>query len=636
MKAAAKTAGMSSPGPGGPIGFELTGEAHRMSLIAIEVGAAMRAVVAGAAAAAAKGLKKSMTVACAALCLFALLGVSALAPALAAPKSELDASWAVEEGYSLRVLARGFALPTSLAAVPQPSAEPGAPKLFVTELRGAIKVIANDDSVSEFARIATFAPKMEWPAREAEAGMAGICLDPEHGYVFVTYAYRDASGILRNGISRLRAQPHTFAGKAQEQRDIGRFLAGEPSTFSHQIGNCVVHGGLLYVSIGDAGNPALTAKVESSLGKVLRLTLDGEPAPGNPFASGGGLAPRVYALGLRNPFGLAFAGERLFAAENGIELDRFLELAIGRDYHWDGTDASIAMNAAAVFVPTIGPVQMVHATPGSEGLRASDHDRFLIAASDNKQGPGVVVVDYASSNGSVLAAPHHLVRYEGKQEGVAVTGVALTRDGVCFVPILPVDGSGVVLVTRYQPAAAHSSIIGKSTKGSLLAASGCLGCHSRAGAGGRVGPALDDNPLRIRIETRVLDPSYVQQVARLDAIKDPTVAEGRNARQEVLAAAPDTRARVWVVNRLLNPKFDDADAQMPNLNLTREKAEALASELLEPSTLERRLAALSDKRFLKGALAGAFATALLALMVALFRRPLGRILPRVWPRARSQ
>ncbi len=155
--------------------------------------------------------------------------------------------------------------------------------------------------------------------------MAGICLDPDHGYVFVTYAYRDASGILRNGISRLRAQPHTFAGKAQEQRDIGGFLAGDASALSHQIGNCVVHGGFLYVSIGDGGNPALSAKLESSLGKVLRLTLDGEPAPGNPFASGPGLAPRVFAFGLRNPFGLAFAGERLFAAENGVALDRVLE-----------------------------------------------------------------------------------------------------------------------------------------------------------------------------------------------------------------------------------------------------------------------------------------------------------------------
>jgi hypothetical protein len=563
------------------------------------------------------------------LCLFALLGISAVPPVLAAPpKSELDASWAVEEGYSLRVLARGFSLPTSLAAVAKPSADPGAPKLFVTELRGVIKVIANDDSVSEFARVSTFTPKKDFPDWEGEAGMAGVCLDPDHGYVFVTYAYRDASGILRNGISRLRAQPHTFAGKAQEQRDIGRFLAREISAFSHQIGNCVVHGGLLYVAIGDAGNPTLSADVKSSLGKVLRLTLDGEPAPGNPFASGAELAPRVFAMGLRNPFGLAFAGERLFAAENGVELDRFLELVVGRDYRWNGTDASIAMNAAAVFVPTIGPAQMVHAAPRTDGLRPSDHDRFLIAASNGKQGPGVVVVDYALSTSSVLAAPHHLVRYEGKQQGAAVTGVALTRDGICFVPILPVDGNGVVLVARYQPAAAHNGIIGKSISGNLLAANGCLGCHSHSGVGGRVGPALDINSLLTRIETRVLSAAYAQQVARLDAIKDATVAAGRNARHEVLAAEPDARVRVWIINRLLNPKFDEPDAQMPNLNLTREKAEALASEMLGQSRAERWLGVVTGKHFLGGALAGIVATALLAFVVARFGRPLWRLLLR--------
>ena len=554
------------------------------------------------------------------LCLSALLGVSAVPWALAASKSELDTSWAVEEGYSLRVLAGGFSLPTSLAAVPQSSAEPGAPKLFVTELRGAIKVVANDNSVSEFARVTTFTPKKDWPDWEGEAGMAGICLDPEHGYVFVTYAYRDESGILRNGISRLRAQPHTFAGKAQEQRDIGRFLASETSAFSHQIGNCVVYGGLLYVAVGDAGNPGLSANLGSSLGKVLRLTLDGEPAPGNPFAGGAALAPRVFAFGLRNPFGLAFAGDRLFAAENGIVLDRFLELVVGRDYHWNGTDASIAMNAAAVFVPTIGPAQMIHVAPGTAGLRPADHDRFLIAASNGKQGPGVVVVDYARSNSSVLSAPRHLVRYEGEQGNMAVVGVAMTRDGLCFVPILPVDGTGVVLVTSYQPAAAHSAILGKSIKGDLLEASGCLGCHSREGAGGRVGPALDVNSLLTRVETRVLSAGYAQQVARLDAINDATVAEGRKARHEVLAAAPEVRARVWVIHRLLNPKFDQPDAQMPNLNLTREKAEALASDLLGEGREQRWRAIVTGKHFLGGALAGALAVASLVLMGALFRR----------------
>ena len=203
------------------------------------------------------------------------------------------------------------------------------------------------------------------------------------------------------------------------------------------------------------------------------------------------------------------------------------------------------------------------------------------------------------------------------------------------MPILPVDGSGVVLVTRYQPAAAHGTVLGKSIKGNLLAASGCLGCHSRKGAGGRVGPALDNNSLRTRIETRVLSAGYAEQVARLDAINDATVAAGRDARHEVLAAGPDARVRVWVINRLLNPKFDEPDAQMPNLNLTRETAESLAAELLGPGKGNRWLAIVSEKGFLKGALAGAFAAALLALVVALFRRPLGRILLRARPRARS-
>ena len=527
--------------------------------------------------------------------------------------SELHTHWAVEEGYSLRVLASGFSLPTSLAAVPHPAQQPQAPKLFVTELRGVIKVVANDDSVSDFDRIPTLTPRKEWPDWEGEAGMAGICLDPEHGYIFATYAYRDAAGVLRNGISRLRVEPHTFAGKVQERRDLGQFLAREPSALSHQIGNCVVHGGLLHVSIGDAGYPAQSEKLDSPLGKVLRLTLDGEPAPGNPFGGAGSIAPRVYVSGLRNPFGIGFAGDRLFAAENGIALDRFLELQPGRNYQWNGSDGSIAINAAAVFVPTIGPAQMVYAAPGTGGLRPSGHDRFLIAASNGRQGPGVVVLEHSRTDDSVVAAPRHLVRYEGHQVGMAVAGVALMAEGLAFAPILPVDGAGVVLVTRYEPAAAHDVILGKADA-NPIAAKNCLGCHTLEGVGGHVGPSLDTNSLRTRIETRVLNSAYAQQLARLDHIDDPAVAQGRKARQEVLAAAPDDRVSVWVVNRLLNPKFDQPDAQMPNLNLDRRTAEALARDLVGASGWRQRLAkVMSETRFVQGAALGGCAVAALAI-----------------------
>lgn len=539
--------------------------------------------------------------------------VAAAAPASAVNR-ELAASWAVDDGYSLGVLAAGFSLPTSLAGVPAPGAQPGAPKLFVTELRGTIKVVANDNSVTEFDRIPTLAPKREWPDWEGEAGMAGICLAPEQGYVFVTYAYRDDSGILRNGITRLRAQPHTLAGKVQERRDIGGFLAAEPSALSHQIGNCVVHGGFLYVAIGDAGHPALSTKVESPLGKVLRLTLDGDPAPGNPFPGAAGVGPRVYTFGLRNPFGLAFAGERLFAAENGISLDRFIELGPGRNLNWNGSDASIATNAAAVFVPTIGPAQMVHAPPRAAGLSPSEHDRFLIAASNGTQGPGVVVVDYALQSNMVAAAPRYLARYLGRETGMAVAGVSMVREGVAFVPILPVAGTGVVLVARYAPAAEHATTIAKSVR-NLLAANNCMGCHSRDGVGGQVGPSLDRNSLMTRVETRVLNASYAQQLARLDAINDPEVAKGRKARRKVLDTAPDQRARAWIVERLLHPKFDQLDAQMPDLGLDRATAEALALELAGPSGWQQKvLALLVERRFQQGVLAGGAAVGALAVV----------------------
>lgn len=74
---------------------------------------------------------------------------------------------------------------------------------------------------------------------------------------------------------------------------------------------------------------------KASLGKVLRLTLDGQPAPGNPLATQG-FDPAVWSYGHRNLLGLAFDAQgRLWEQEMGPEGGDELNLIEpGRNYGW--------------------------------------------------------------------------------------------------------------------------------------------------------------------------------------------------------------------------------------------------------------------------------------------------------------
>jgi glucose/arabinose dehydrogenase len=104
--------------------------------------------------------------------------------------------------------------------------------------------------------------------------------------------------------------------------------------FSHRI--AFGPDGFLYLTSGDRQKMAPAQDLGGNLGKVLRLTDEGAPAPGNPFASRGGVAAEFWSIGHRNGLGLQFAPDgRLWEAEMGPQGGDEINLILpGRNYGW--------------------------------------------------------------------------------------------------------------------------------------------------------------------------------------------------------------------------------------------------------------------------------------------------------------
>ncbi|MEZ4771273.1 MAG: PQQ-dependent sugar dehydrogenase [Caldilineales bacterium] len=365
----------------------------------------------------------------------AVLG--AARPSDAAQPPDWRSDWAVADGFSLQRDSLGYDFPTAIAFVPHPGPAPDDPLYFVAELRGAIKVVTNDRTVHTFVEdFFALQPTAELPSGSGEVGLAGICLAPEQGYVFATFAYQDAAGILRNNIVRFESAPGTFGLAPIAQTDFSQTFAADESSTSHQIGSCqVAEDGLLYVGVGDGHQIDRSQEIDSTLGKVLRMTLDGDPVDDNPFRRDEDRkTPQnyVWAMGFRNPFGLQVLTGRVFVADNGLNIDRLVAAEAGGNYLWNGSDWSTGSNAAFTMAPSVGVVQMATMGEATAGFPSSYRDSFFVALSGNlpwtanadaQRPPGVIAIPYDFTEDRLAAVPDYVLRYVG--DGVQmVAGVA--------------------------------------------------------------------------------------------------------------------------------------------------------------------------------------------------------------------
>lgn len=518
--------------------------------------------------------------------------------------------WAIKEGFSIQIDSSGYEFPTSLVFVPEPGSKPKDPLYFVLELRGKVKVVTNDRSVITFAENFFRLPsEKRLPRPDAEVGSAGICLHPDTGSIFVTFVYRDDRGILRNNVARFQSEPKVFSVKPTSLLRFTEVFSSDTSAPSHQIGPCQVKSGHLYVSVGDGFQTILSQKLESTLGKILRMTLDGKPVSDNPFYQNTDVKNArnyVWAYGLRNPFGLRIVGEQVFVADNGPAVDRFLEVRKGVNYLWNGTDWSIATNADFVFVPSFAPVQLDYYSGVSSIFPGKyDHTFFVALASSSKpkvtERPGIVALQYGFNAGRMLSVPDYFVRYRGRAIQ-SVVGLAFGRDGLYFAPLYPnQEGTSAILKVVHNPAVGHPFIIGRDEDAeTLMLASGCLGCHRRPIPGEATWPPpLDRATLADRLQKRLNSDQYVEslkQLDRVDARPEPAYKEGR---RQVLAARGRERVRVWLRYQITQPGFDNPFSQMPNLGVSDVQALIISRFLLEEDKTESDRLIARGKRFLE-------------------------------------
>lgn len=206
-------------------------------------------------------------------------------------------------------VARNLEVPWGIAFLPDGSA-------LVTERdSGRVLIVQRGQESQEAGRVDEVSP-------QGEAGLLGVAISPgfaENDRVFLYATTADDNRVLR--------------GELRDGRltNLEPILTGIPNGFIHDGGRLAFdEEGLLFVSTGEIGQGELAQDRESLGGKVLRITEDGEPAPGNPFDS------PVFSYGHRNIQGLALDdGGNLWASEFGANTwDELNLVERGVNYGW--------------------------------------------------------------------------------------------------------------------------------------------------------------------------------------------------------------------------------------------------------------------------------------------------------------
>jgi aldose sugar dehydrogenase len=210
-------------------------------------------------------------------------------------------------------------------------------RMLVTEKGGALKLLA--------ANGATLGTVSGVPAVNSagQGGLLDVVIDPafaSNQRVYLTYAESDGANPSLSGTAVARAKLDAASRSLSEVRVIYRQLPKVDS--SGHFGSRLVfdRSGHLFAALGDRQSRSQRVHAQDlsrGHGKVVRITTDGAPAPGNPSFSAPGAQPGIWSYGHRNPQGAALhpATGELWVSEHGPQGgDEINRVLAGKNYGW--------------------------------------------------------------------------------------------------------------------------------------------------------------------------------------------------------------------------------------------------------------------------------------------------------------
>jgi aldose sugar dehydrogenase len=264
------------------------------------------------------------------LALILTAALTLTAPASATMVSNRDVP--IEQGTQRAVIAEGLEHPWGLAFLPDG-------RMLVTERPGRLRVIQDGKLLPD--PVEGLPPILA----QGQGGLMDVSLHPrfaETGWVYLTLAQGTAeanwTALARGKLVGNRLEDARVLWRVSQAKSGGQHFGSRLAWMPD---------GTLLMSIGDGGNRPNMLEgrlirehaqlLNSHIGKIVRLSEDGAPATGNPFAGRTGADPSIWSLGHRNVQGLAYDPIRktVWATEHGsLGGDELNRLNAGGNYGW--------------------------------------------------------------------------------------------------------------------------------------------------------------------------------------------------------------------------------------------------------------------------------------------------------------